>query len=136
MAKSDAIVHPKKAAFLAAYREMGNIAGAARAAEVGRQTHYEWLGDPDYAREFADAKEDAIEHLEEVARSRAKAGSDTLMIFLLKSLRPEVYRDRVTHQHEGSILHRLQAMTVDELAEIEGMDDDQVIKLLADGSGS
>jgi len=133
---SDKISHPKKAAFLAAYRETGNVAASARAAEIDRRTHYEWMHtDPGYAKEFADAKEDAIEHLEEVARSRAKTGSDTLMIFLLKSLRPEVYREKVTHKHEGSILHKLQAMSPDELAKVEGMDDDQVLKLLSDGSG-
>ena len=87
--------HPKKAAFLAAYMTTATVAGAARAAGINRETHYAWLkDDADYAAAFADAREAAIEHLEDVARRRAVEGSDTLLIFLLKAARPSVYRER------------------------------------------
>ena len=105
----------KKKAFLAAFRETGNVRLACEAAEVGRSTHYGWLGaDPSYQEAFDLAKEDAADILEAEATRRAVEGvkkltgwykgkpggyvrefSDTLLIFLLKGLRPEVYRERV-----------------------------------------
>ena len=43
----------KKKAFLAAFRETGNVRAACDAAEVGRSTHYGWLGaDPAYQQAF------------------------------------------------------------------------------------
>ena len=84
-------------------------------AEVGRTTHYEWLErSPEYRRAFEAAKEDAADNLEAEVYRRAvkgvrkpvgwymgKAGgyvrefSDVLLIFYLKALRPEKYRERV-----------------------------------------
>jgi hypothetical protein len=92
---SDTQRHPKKKAFLAAFAQQGNVKGACEAAGIARCTHYAWLeSDPDYKRAFNDAKEDAADALEAEARRRAFAGSDLLLIFLLKGLRPEKYRDR------------------------------------------
>jgi hypothetical protein len=129
-AELGAIRHPKKAAFLAAYSETGNISRAADAAEMDRQSHYNWLkDDPEYVAAFEHAKERAIETLEFEARRRALHGvermkfdkgkaivdprtgqpyiereySDTLAIFLLKSLRPEVYRDRTETKVDGHL---------------------------------
>ncbi len=88
---------------------------ACETAEVGRSSHYRWLGeDPAYRGAFELAEEDAADILEAEARRRAVEGvekpvgghkgqpggyvreySDVLLIFLLKGLRPERYRDRV-----------------------------------------
>ncbi len=106
--------HPKKRAFLAAYRETGNVRLACEAAQIGRSSHYRWLDDPDYAEEFERAKKDAVDVLEAEARRRAVEGweepvgwykgeaggtvrrySDTLLIFLLKGAAPEKYRERM-----------------------------------------
>ncbi len=59
--------------------------------------------------------------------------SDTLMIFLLKSLRPEVYSERFRHEHNGSVLHKLAAMSTEELLQMEHMSDAEVRKLLTSG---
>ncbi len=103
-----------KALFLESFAEYGNIRLAATTAGVNRSSHYGWLKkDPEYAARFASAQEDAIEVLEYEARRRAVIGvpepvgfykgqpsayvqrySDVLLIFLLKGLRPEMYRDR------------------------------------------
>ena len=107
-----------KAAFLAAYAETGNISQAAEAAQVGRRSHYRWLArDKRYAEAFAEATEQAGDALEQEARRRAVDGvdepvfyqgaqcglvrkySDTLLIFLLKGVRPEKFKDR--HEHTG-----------------------------------
>ena len=66
----------RQKAFLAAFRECGNVRLAATAADVGRRTHYDWLQDPAYAAAFADAREDAAELLEQEARRRALVGVD------------------------------------------------------------
>jgi hypothetical protein len=100
-------------AFLARYAELGNIRAAAEAAAVPRRNHYEWLkADAEYAERFKDAQEDAIDVLEAEARRRAVVGteepvfqqgrevgrvrkfSDVLLIFLLKGLKPDTYRER------------------------------------------
>jgi hypothetical protein len=103
---------PKKEAFLAAYAVTCSISGAAKAARINRGTHYDWLqADPEYKAKFERAQEDAVQALEDEAIRRAYHGiekpltvagkrelireySDTLLIFLLKGLRPAKYGER------------------------------------------
>ena len=112
-----------KAAFLAAFAECGNIRESAEVAGIGRRTHYTWLEtDVDYAAAFAEAQENAVEALEAEARRRAVEGveepvgwykgvaggsvrrySDNLLMFLLKGLQPDKYRERF--EVRGSIAH-------------------------------
>ncbi len=109
------IAHPYKRAFLAAFRETGNVRLACKAANVGRSSHYRWFEkDPEYRAAFEQAKENATDVLEAEAHRRAVEGweepvgwykgqaggtvrkySDVLLIFLLKGLRPERYRERL-----------------------------------------
>jgi hypothetical protein len=155
-----AILHkltPKKRAFLAAFTENGVIRYAAHAAGIARQTHYDWLkGDAEYVLAFRNACEDAADRLEREVVRRAVEGvvkplvsggrwirdddgqlvtireySDTLLIFALKGMRPEKYRERQQLQHE--IIQRLESaprkvgFDVDRLVRLP--DDDQ------DGNG-
>jgi len=104
---------------VAALAETGNVSKAAKLAGVGRTTHYEWVAaDSEYAAKVAEALDVAADALETEARRRAVDGvdepvfykgeecgairrySDTLLIFLLKGVRPEKYRDRVDHRIE------------------------------------
>ena len=106
----------RKARFLEAFMRDATVFHAARAASIDRGTHYAWLkNDPEYARAFSDAEEEAVQNLEAEARRRAVEGvdkpvfyrgqaigkirdySDLLLIFLLKAKRPELYRDRFDH---------------------------------------
>ena len=130
--------HLKKRGFLAAFRETGNVRLACEAAEVGRSSHYRWLDeDPEYREGFGLAKEDAADILEAEAKRRAVEGveeptgwykgvpggyvrrySDVLLIFLLKGLRPEVYRERM--EVSGALARiDFNAMTDSQLARIE-----------------
>jgi hypothetical protein len=85
--------------FIAAYACNGNISRSCQAAGVSREVYYNWREqDADFLERLAAAKEESIENLEAIARARAEESSDTLMIFLLKGLKPEMYRD--THRHE------------------------------------
>ena len=109
-----------QAKFLAAYQRSGNIVRAARIAGIQRKQHYRWLdSDPEYSRRFDESRREAADILESEAMRRAVDGtqepvlyngkpvkhpetgenlyrhkySDTLLIFLLKGLMPEKYRD-------------------------------------------
>ena len=86
----------KQGRFLDALREGGNVRAACKAAGVARPTVYEWRdADPAFAKGWAEALEDACDGLEAVAFKRALTGNDKLLMFLLRSHRPEVYGTRI-----------------------------------------
>jgi hypothetical protein len=109
----DEIQQAKKRAFLEAFKRCASISKAARLAKVNRATHYDWMQDEDYAKEFESAKPIAAQALEDEAVRRANQGvlkpvyyqgkkvgsireySDTLLIFLLKGALPDKYKERV-----------------------------------------
>lgn len=114
----------KKAAFLAAYAECGNVTHAAKLAKCSRSQVYEWLRDDQgFSNSFDEAGEQAVELMEQEARRRAVNGttrpiyqggvkvgaireySDTLLIFLLKAARPEKYRERFDHGGKVAVEH-------------------------------
>jgi hypothetical protein len=115
-----------KERFLKAFAELAYIGLAAKKAGIHRGTHYKWLDeDPEYEEAFKHLKEDVIEMLEREADRRGHDGilkpilyegvivhhireySDTLLIFRLKALKPEMYRDNVkidaSMKHSGAI---------------------------------
>jgi len=97
---------PEKAfdAFLVALAKGATIAEACKTAGIGRRTVYDQRQrDEAFALRWADAIEEGTEALESEAQRRAMEGSDTLMIFLLKARRPEVYRERMTVDQRVSI---------------------------------
>ncbi len=103
----------RQQALLDAYEVYGTVLKACEVAKVPRSEHYRWLKNPRYAERFREAEEHAVQALETEARRRAMVGhdkpvfykgepiaqirefSDTLLIFLLKAKRPEIYRDRL-----------------------------------------
>jgi transposase-like protein len=120
------VQHQKKRAYLLAFSICGNVTLAAKAAGVDRSMVYKWRngvagrpndhGDEAFRTAETIAKEMAADRLEEEAWRRAVDGvdepvgfyrgepgawvkrySDTLLIFLLKGLRPEKYRERYEH---------------------------------------
>lgn len=115
----DALIQRKKAAFIAAFAECGNITQAAKIAKIERASHYRWLEDAEYKGAFDAAQEQAVDALEQEARRRALHGvdepvfykgmecgairkySDTLLIFLLKGLKPAMYRDNLRAEISG-----------------------------------
>lgn len=138
--KSD-LPSAKQAAFLAAYAECGNISAAARAAEVVRQAHYDWMAtDATYPDRFQSAHENAMDLLEEEARRRAVQGtdkpvfykgeecgaireySDTLLMFLLNGGRPQKFRQNAKVEHtgpnNGPIAVALQNLSDDQLEQL------------------
>lgn len=101
--------------FLALLAESCNVTLAARGAGVCRATVYTHRdANPDFAARWADAEQQAIDGLEEEAWRRARMQSDTLMIFLLKGRRREIYGE--------SIEHRVRKLSDEDLiAEVSGL---------------
>jgi len=80
--------------FLRAYSKTGNIKEALAIVGVSRRAVYKLRDtDEEFRQAIDDAQDDGADELEAIARDRAKAGSDVLLIFLLKGLRPWKYRD-------------------------------------------
>jgi hypothetical protein len=135
----------KKRAFLIAYCESGSVTHSAEAAGVARCRHYEWLEeDPDYARAFGDVQDRYVEKLEREADRRAVEGvdhpviyqgaitdtykeySDNLLMFRLKGLKPDKYRDNVHSKVDVSGAVQLNATVT-----LEGISDDELRALEA-----
>ena len=102
----------RKKAFLEEFAKCATITHAARATNIGRQSHYDWLKkDKKYQVAFAEAEVAASDALLQEARRRAIQGveepilykgkvvrtiqkySDSLLMFLMKGDQPEKYRD-------------------------------------------
>lgn len=106
--------------FLHKLAETGNVTAACRHAKCSRQEAYRTREeDAFFMAGWQEAKVVAKELLELEARRRAETGyldpvyyegkkvgavrkySDTLLIFLLKALEPETYRENIKHEHSG-----------------------------------
>ena len=115
---------PRRAreAFLEALRQGLSVKAACEAANMGRRTAYDLReSDLDFKAAWDAAIEEGTDLLEDEARRRAFEGidqplvsagklvatarrySDPLLVFLLKSRRPEKYRERSTVEHSGTI---------------------------------
>lgn len=80
---------------LAAFRELGTVSGACLKVGIGRRTWYDMLErDAEFAREVMEASEAVADELEAEAIRRAKEGSDTLLMFLLRARRRDVFGER------------------------------------------
>jgi hypothetical protein len=109
-----------KAVFLAEFAATGNVSAAARKAGIARPYAYEARNnDAIFAAAWEDAREIAADAAELELRRRAIEGtlrpvffrgeecgqireySDVLLMFMLKGLRPHVYRDNAHVTHAG-----------------------------------
>lgn len=90
----------RKELFVEALRNTGIVRSACATVGWSRnKAHRMRTEDEIFRNQWDQALEDAADMLEEEARNRAFNGSDTLLIFLLKGLRPEKWNDRVRHEH-------------------------------------
>jgi hypothetical protein len=111
-------------AFIATLRNTCNVRASCQAAGIARSKAYDHRdADKAFAKEWADAIEDGIEVLEAAARQRALGTSDTLMIFLLKAHRPEVYRER----HEVRIDYTALRSEAERIARENGLPVEDVV---------
>ncbi len=109
--------HPR---FLEILGSTCNVTLAARGAGIDKKTAYNhYRSQPDFAAQWDEAKESALEILEAEAWNRARKQSDVLMIFLLKANRPEKYRERY-EVAQTSLNINWDDLTEEELAAIAG----------------
>lgn len=81
--------------FLTLLESTFSVAAAAAGAGIDRGTAYKRRENhPDFRAKWESALANAMDALEEAAYRRAREMSDTLAIFLLKTRRPDLYRDR------------------------------------------
>ncbi|MGI8838659.1 MAG: hypothetical protein ACR2H4_18750 [Pyrinomonadaceae bacterium] len=85
-------------AFFTALENTGSVTAACEAAKISRVTVYAHKrDDPAFAERWEQALDAGADTLEDEARRRAingtSKGSDTLLIFLLKGLRPQRWRE-------------------------------------------
>ena len=119
----------KDAAILVLEEVNGNVSEALRRTGICRQVFYHWLKeDADFAERVEGTREQAADRMEAEADRRAVEGfdkpvffkgqqcgtirqySDLLLIFRLKSLRPDQYRENVALSgHDGGPLFRMVA---------------------------
>lgn len=94
-------VNGLKRTFIAHYSECGSLIIACNLTNIHPSSVKMWLAnDEDFRNDYDVATDMAIAILEHEARRRALAGSDRLLEFLLKSLKPEVYRERYEVKQE------------------------------------
>lgn len=112
----------KREAFILALAVTGNVSAACKKAKVSRQTVYLYKReDPAFAAAWDEAEAIYVELLEAEADRRAAKGtlkpvfykgakvgtvreySDTLLMFRLKALRPDKYRERADVKHSGNV---------------------------------
>jgi hypothetical protein len=102
--------------FLDGLRKTGNVTATCDTSDLPRRSIYDWRDDdPSFAADWEAALSLGMEALEDEARRRAFAGSDLLMIFLLKGHKPDKYRDRSTVDVNQVVTHDLRRVPMDEL---------------------
>jgi hypothetical protein len=98
----------RKALFLVAYEEFGNVRGAVKAVRVGRHTYERWIReDPEFMRAVERAKQAFGEYLEELALERVRnpdknRGSDVLLLALLNANLPAKFRPQVALSEDSA----------------------------------
>ena len=128
---------PLQIQFLNALALGGSVSRACRSCKIARANPYRWeKASPAFREAMLEAREVGIQRLEDWALARAMDDmnpSDKLTEFLLKSLRPTVYRERVDHHMHGTVEHKKRVV-------LEDLDEDRVIRVdanvNADGDAS
>lgn len=136
----------KLEAFLKNFARTGNVSKACKASKLSRQAYYDHKkADPDFAQRVKEAEEAFVESMEAEADRRAMKGtlkpvfhlgkevghirqySDTLLIFRLKALRPDKYRERAEVEHKGEGVISIQINAPANVADARdpGADDDE-----------
>ena len=82
--------------YIASYVNFGTVEIADSMVSLSTKVRLDWMDAcPAFSKAITESRELIADELESVAIERAKAKSDTLLMFLLKAYRPERFRDRV-----------------------------------------
>lgn len=98
----------KKAMIDAMHKNLGVVTTACKIVGIGRNTHYEWLKkDPEYKQSIEESGEIALDFAESQLHKRIQAGSDTAIIFFLKTQgkkRGYVERQEIQQKQDENII--------------------------------
>lgn len=93
--------------FLAALGQSPHVGMACKAAGVSRAVAYETRTRyADFAEAWVATRDYWVDRLETKAVSKALEGDTIMLIFLLKSLRPGEYSERLELRHTGEVAHK------------------------------
>ncbi len=96
-------MNPQQRAFLAAFRETGNVRRACEVANVGRSSHYRWLKeDPEYHEAVELAKEDATDQGGASSHGQVTSRRKDQRMKAQRSKRQEVAANDARSEHEPS----------------------------------
>lgn len=102
--------------FLEQLREVPNVTRACRVLGLTRRLVYNHRrDDEEFATAWDEALEQGVENLEAIALERAADKSDILLMFMLKGVRPDKYRERYDHTTNGQPLPAAQQISVVEV---------------------
>ena len=91
------------AAFLKVLRKTPNVKAACKAARISRETAYKYRReDAEFAAQWADAIGHSVDELEATAFKLATEGDSSLISFLLRAHKPDIYNP--TQKHELGVL--------------------------------
>ena len=128
----------KQQTFLVAMRELGTIRKAAETAHVGRSTVQRWREENvnGFRAAFLEAEDHfvdgLVDHVYTILKEMRVGHNPTLMIFMLKALRPNTYREltQVEDDHARALLKKLEALTAPAVnVEVEDRPDSQLTAL-------
>lgn len=92
-----------KRRFIKAFRATYSLKEACELSLISRYKVNKWQSeDSKFAEEVSKVTKVITDDLEETAVARAKRGSDVLLMFLLRSLKPERYNDKIATASTGS----------------------------------
>ena len=105
MAKQVTKVTPKKAMLEALVKSLGVVTTACKNVGIANKTHYEWLKkDTEYAEQVEAIKDIALDFAESQLHKRMQNGSDTAIIFYLKTQgKKRGYIERTETELSGKI---------------------------------
>jgi hypothetical protein len=84
-----------RAKFLAQLAQSGNVTESCQISGLPRATAYDWRReDQGFAQQWDAAMDRGADAMEDECRRRAMAGSDALMVFMMRALKPEKYREK------------------------------------------
>tara|TARA_R100000742_G_C4254682_1_gene72701 strand:+ start:541 stop:879 length:339 start_codon:yes stop_codon:yes gene_type:complete len=65
--------------------KMGNVSKACKAAQISRQTYYDWMKDEDFAGKVDEVKEGLLDFAEHQLLANIKSGRTAEILFYLKT---------------------------------------------------
>jgi hypothetical protein len=100
---SDSIGHKKKAMIEALEKSLGIVTTACKTVNISRDTHYRWMkDDPEYSSAVESIADIAIDFAESKLHKSIENGSDTAIIFFLKTKgkkRGYIERTQIDNSH-------------------------------------